>query len=670
MQTELHSLSKLFTEALYRIPDYQRGYAWRERQIKDFWSDLEQLQQGANHYTGVLTLEEVPPEEYARWEDDRWIIEAKHFSPYYVVDGQQRLTTIVILLQCLVVAIGVERQVNYTSVDEIRKKFIFESRDGGISRSFLFGYEKDNPSYEFLKTVILEERSDSYSPSEETIYTHNLMAAKEFFKQKLMPLSLPELAQLYTKVTQHLLFNVYVIAREIDVFVAFETMNNRGKPLSHLELLKNRLIFLSTKFNVDPEEKGRLRRIINESWKTVYHYLGKNKNRPLDDDLFLSMHHWLQFQPPEEEGLPRRRRYWRPYYDDDRDSLLDSVFTVRNLPVHGKEKPKQELSVGVLYEYSHNIKDAVKLYYEILNPHDSRFSDAEKIWLEKLRRIADPDEIMLIFAAYQTPATDEARTKFLKLSEKLLFLSAMIPYVPRMEPVNFSRLAIQLATNKKTLADIVVMLTQYLERILKDADIGGVLREWAKRSRGKGLRYFMFEYEQELKSLSKTERDKLTWEEFALERYEQDYATIEHIYPQRAVEECWKKAFASYSVKQRNMLRNAIGNLVPLSKPKNSSLSNKCFKDKKGSDASTVGYVYGCYSENEVAQSEDWTAKEIFERSLRLLEFLERRWEMPIGDRQRKIDVLGLDFVLSGQQLLTDLAEPTIEYADDDEEAV
>jgi uncharacterized protein with ParB-like and HNH nuclease domain len=71
MQTELFSVSKLFTENLYRIPDYQRGYAWGVRQLKDFWSDLEQLELTRNHYFGVLTLEDVPEHDVARWDDDR-----------------------------------------------------------------------------------------------------------------------------------------------------------------------------------------------------------------------------------------------------------------------------------------------------------------------------------------------------------------------------------------------------------------------------------------------------------------------------------------------------------------------------------------------------------------------------------------------------------------------
>ncbi|WP_163787400.1 DUF262 domain-containing protein [Myxococcus vastator] len=93
MKTELLSLSKFFTENLFRIPDYQRGYSWTEAQLKDFWSDLTLLAPDRAHYTGVLTLEEVNPSDFEKWSDDLWIIRSKNFTPYYIVDGQQRLTT-------------------------------------------------------------------------------------------------------------------------------------------------------------------------------------------------------------------------------------------------------------------------------------------------------------------------------------------------------------------------------------------------------------------------------------------------------------------------------------------------------------------------------------------------------------------------------------------------
>lgn len=327
MQTELYSLSKIFTENLFRIPDYQRGYSWEERQLKDFWSDIVLLDLNRDHYTGVLTLEDVPQGIIQSWTEDLWIISSKRYKPYYVVDGQQRLTTSLVLLQCILECTD-GYELNYTTTDEIRKKYIFESRDKGVSRSYIFGYEKDNPSYEFLKTRIFEEPSDSYSIGEETIYTQNLKRAKDFFTQILSKLTVSQIEEVYTKLSQHFLFNIYVITGEIDVFVAFETMNNRGKPLSHLELLKNRLIFLSTRFDVDEYERGQLRRTINDSWKTAYHYLGRNQNSPLPDDPFLSTQ-FLLYQGMRSEGAeskPDLAKYlWRTYQRNDKykDYLLD-----------------------------------------------------------------------------------------------------------------------------------------------------------------------------------------------------------------------------------------------------------------------------------------------------------------------------------------------------------
>jgi uncharacterized protein with ParB-like and HNH nuclease domain len=140
MQTELLSVSKIFTENLFRIPDYQRGYSWTEKQLRDFWADVEQLEDGRNHYTGVLTLEDVPPTTYSRWDDDLWIIRSRGYRPYYVVDGQRRLTTIIIALQAILERFSPSDLLNYPLVEDIQRKFLFDSKDRGISRSYIFGY--------------------------------------------------------------------------------------------------------------------------------------------------------------------------------------------------------------------------------------------------------------------------------------------------------------------------------------------------------------------------------------------------------------------------------------------------------------------------------------------------------------------------------------------------
>ena len=152
----------------------------------------------------------------------------------------------------------------------------------------------DNPSYEFFKSRILGESNSG--DIQETFYTLNLENAKKFFKNAIEDVykkyGLEEISRLYIKLTQRLKFNIYNIDDDFNVFVAFETMNNRGKKLSNLELLKNRLIYLSTLFAAEEDVKVSVRNKINDSWKTVYGCLGKNKEKALNDDEYLQAH-WI-----------------------------------------------------------------------------------------------------------------------------------------------------------------------------------------------------------------------------------------------------------------------------------------------------------------------------------------------------------------------------------------
>jgi hypothetical protein len=295
-----------------------------------------------------------------------------------------------------------------------------------------------------LKTKIFLEQSDSHSTAEETIYTYNLWVAKEFFKQKLSDFSIPELEKFYTRVTQHLLFNIYTISEDIDVFVAFETMDNRGKPLSHLELLKNRLIFLSTKFKVEVEEKTKLRITINESWKTVYHFLGKNKERSLDDDHFLVTHFFLRFGPDliagddDEEGelvgtwKYRRDDYYKEY-------LLNEIFTVKRLN-QPEEASKNSLSVRELYEYARHIKKVVEVFYHVFNPSDFSCTDKERVALERLRRLGLDRSLTLVVAVYLKQIRAAKRADFLELLEEVEFVDQISPYISGIERVDYEKM--------------------------------------------------------------------------------------------------------------------------------------------------------------------------------------------------------------------------------------
>ncbi|EAJ1254945.1 DUF262 domain-containing protein [Campylobacter lari] len=173
----------------------------------------------------------------------------KSDNVFYIVDGQQRITTSIILISVILNNTKETQQIKDKTLwfsdeeyNDLYKKYIAKSNQNG-EYLYYFRYTADNPSYEFLKTKIFENKSIS-NTNNETLYTANLENAKKFFKEKINNFTLKQKENLFKKVTEQLLFNVYEISNDLDVFIAFETMNNRGKKLSNLELLKNRLIYL------------------------------------------------------------------------------------------------------------------------------------------------------------------------------------------------------------------------------------------------------------------------------------------------------------------------------------------------------------------------------------------------------------------------------------------
>jgi uncharacterized protein with ParB-like and HNH nuclease domain len=316
---EPKSLDSLFKEKIFRIPDYQRGYAWQKSQLKDFWEDLINLSGDRSHYTGVLTLKEVSSKEVSETDNEYWLVEDHSYKMYHIVDGQQRLTTFVVFIQAF---IDFVKQLNENttkpnheiyitdslSLEAVINRYLFKTKPTGDQyRTYKFGYTVDNPSYEYLRHKIFNEDG---SPSiEETFYTLNLRNAKLYFYEQLKELysesGMSGLQEVYKKLTKKFLFNEYVIKDEFDVFVAFETMNNRGKRLSDLELLKNRLIYLTTLYTddeLDAAERKSLRDGINSAWKEVYYQLGRNDKRPLNDDDFLKAHWIMYFQYSRKKG--------------------------------------------------------------------------------------------------------------------------------------------------------------------------------------------------------------------------------------------------------------------------------------------------------------------------------------------------------------------------------
>ena len=159
---KLQSLTEIFNQKIFRIPDFQRGYSWEEDQLEDFWEDIINLKEEKVHYTGLLTVEPIDKksvQQIEKWQDDLWLLE-KGLSAYYIVDGQQRLTTSIIFINEILSKFADDEGINFDTKEFWVNKFLYKEF-GADYKSYIFGYEKDNPSYEFLKTRIFKEESEN-----------------------------------------------------------------------------------------------------------------------------------------------------------------------------------------------------------------------------------------------------------------------------------------------------------------------------------------------------------------------------------------------------------------------------------------------------------------------------------------------------------------------------
>lgn len=643
----LISLSQLFTNSVFRIPDYQRGYAWENEQLDDFWQDLNNLMPTTLHYTGMISKKEIDK------VDCQWLLN-DNFKAYHIVDGQQRLTTCIIFINEL---IKLASKVNYADlngekIEDIKEKYILKQKK--TLTAYLFGYEFDNPSFDYFKYEILGYATSS--KLDESFYTLKMKETKDFFAEKIEKLSKSQLDELYKKLTNNLMFIDYDISNNFDVYTVFEVMNDRGKPLSNLEKFKNRLIYLTTVFSdecCDQFEKADLRDAINKAWKEIYKQLGHSKEKLLNDDDYLK-NHWILYY-----------KYSRKRGDDYIKFLLHekykflSVKKYNELVAQGKNPDESCVTPTEMKDYVKSLENTAQYWFFSHYPDDAFLTDDEKEYIRKLNRIGFVGFRPLVVAsmANKNVKPDE-RLELLKSIERFIFI------VYRMGKANSTYLTSEVNSRAKLLFECtekIENITNYINNKVKDL-IPWCLTKFTIKveenvqrdgyyTNKDFLKYFFFEYELDSASVTKI----TDWKYFTSE--EKDKISIEHICPQTPTKWYWRNQFRGYTPEEIEIFTGSLGNLLPLSQKINSSLQNDEFDDKKNGKNGRRGYCNGSHSELEVAKYKDWNPYAIKERGLELLEFMEKRWNFQFNPND-KLKLLGIEFINDGRIIPPPIAKP------------
>ncbi len=259
--TQLLSLPEVFSDRFFAIPDYQRGYSWEEKQVEDLLKDVEHLiadQSGLRHYTGTLVL--------SRTRDSD--------GTFNVVDGQQRLTTLVIFLQRLGQRLGAHECARLTQEYGVRGQ-------PGNERHVL---HLNSDTRVFFERVVLGDGNTKNCPV--TLEAHQrLLAARELIDDWLDEQEEDEqcFEAIRDVMEQRLGFLVYAPYEDAETGIMFEVINNRGKALSELEKVKNYLIYCSVKLDAK-----RLREEIDRDWSDIVKALNAaGKTSSVDEGSFL-----------------------------------------------------------------------------------------------------------------------------------------------------------------------------------------------------------------------------------------------------------------------------------------------------------------------------------------------------------------------------------------------
>ena len=693
---DLLSLTDLFNRSIFRIPDYQRGYSWEELQLEEFWSYILNLLPNRDHYTGMISLKKLDREYTSdeKWNDERWLLDNWNYNAYHVVDGQQRLTTFIILINEIVLfykRINPDKEMNQIFINsiplnKIEEDFLVISKpdSADIIKTFKFGYEVDNPSYEFFKHKILGEPNSGLL--NETFYTLNLENAKKFFSDRLQEEydknGIHSIEDIFRKITQKLKFNMYYIDNDFNVFVAFETMNNRGKRLSNLELLKNRLIYLSTIFSDEEDNKKAIRKNINNTWKDVYGYLGKNKLKALNDEDFLQDHWIIYFGYTRSNKVTYSSFLLNDYFNQNNISDKYIIKTqeenndeinIDNLDVseietkeeNVTENKKEKLTLGSISKYINSMKSLIPYWYIVQNPEEYESIGEVRAMLQKLNRLQFVYFKPLITVLLsKKDITESDKVDTLKKIERFIFLHfRLVNYQSTYKNSFFWNLAHKFYINEVSLDEV----NEELDKIdyLSDnkvANMNAILNNINRLFKNyKGYyswpakTYFLYEYELYLMN---NQANQKIYPENLFKKDEKDKVSIEHIYPQTDTNEYWVERFGNYTDTQRKYLNGSLGNLLPLSLSINVKLQNYSFDDKKHGLDRTRGYENGSHSEMQVAKCLEWTPEEILNRGLTMISFMEKRYDFIIPNKAERIKMLGLDFMIKDEDNGIDVTIP------------
>lgn len=563
------TLQVLFADRVFRIPPYQRFYSWQGKQREDLFADLIKLAnrpEDQHHFMATLVCHKT---------NEIMPIGTAQYRLYDVVDGQQRLTTLILLLKCI------ELNLPEKSEDQQDLGRILVKRDG-----HLILLQTNNANAHIFNRFIREGNR----PTQGELQTHsdrNLSRAisdctkfLERWNQTRDTLSLMRL------VLHRLGFVVYDTEDSRVVYTLFEVLNSRGLAVDWLDKTKSVLMGKAYELGVSPLAQQAEIEALQQIWSKIYTELAR-EDIPGDEIMRIAAS--LYYGPGQ--GKPRPA--------EESLELLRSECKLPNSPTQISERllavaeKLSTLYANVQLGAVTDILQARLLAVAIMSARGVTEPEREKL-LDQWERVT-----FRIFGLYgkdsRTKVGDYVRIGFMIVKQH-----------------------IDMRTYNQIMTALHDLGREYPVNLAVDQGLAG--KDFYESA--EACRYLLWNYEEFLakragagSTYDHQERAEI-WRKRAAD-------SIEHIFPQTPGSLPWagkmRRDKEPEQVVERNVGR--IGNLLLLPSELNSQAKAQAFDKKK-----LIYSKHHLRMMDEVVNESDWTLSSIDERETRICDWAKTRW--------------------------------------------
>jgi hypothetical protein len=567
IQPKYVTLTGLFADRVFRIPSYQRFYSWQEKQREDLFNDIRVLSRisgDGHHFMATIVCHDT---------GEKASVGATDYHVFEVVDGQQRITTLIILLRA--VAKKLETGADKQEVEQLLVK-----RDGNL---LLLQTNNANQTLfnEYLRTGSVPQTDEVKTHADRNLQ-QGIIQSERFVEDWIG--TGKGFLDLLRLIKNRLGFVVYDTEDKRSVYTVFEVLNSRGLDVDWLDKCKS--VLMGRAFETAPTEPARVAAIqeLEAKWGNIYNRLAV-------------------FPVPGHEVL-RATASTRCETDAGKPLSAEASLAAFKL-LCDTPTATQEVT-----NWIHKTADAL-------------------VKLEEQRHLGPVADVLharvlavAIMLAEQL--SNEEKSCCLDQWERVTFrIFGLLRKDSRTKVGDYIRLARRIVRQEQGAKTYVEIFSE-LKNLGARYPIEGAVQEGlVKRNCYEGFetecRYLLWRYEESLAQKVGAEVNKelraAIWEARSAAE------TIEHIFPQNPeVGGPWDGKLNSGETPERQIHR--VGNLLLLPKALNSEATRKSFANKKSAYAKSEGLRIV----KEVTEKADWTQAEIEEREARIVEWAKTAW--------------------------------------------